>query len=556
MKNRHFGTIIKILFLAFLFSINLSQAVSQRFVAEWEPAIGTLIRWPLGIPQELVIKLASGDSLYVLVENQQQKEDALYTFNSWGVNTSNCRFIFTETYSHWTRDWGPQTIFNTNGKAVICDPVFDGYPWVSGCNYTNSNVTKWPMGYEEDDAVNQALGPFFGMQVMSFPLFLTGGNIMTDGQGTAISTRQMLAENSPFCDEYCFRNTCRDSLGLNRYFILENPEDYGLQHIDCHAKFLNEETILVKQLPQSHPEYYCSEFLAESLATLKSCYNKPYRIKRIFCDYYSGNNAAAYTNSLILNKKVFVPLFGNSSDAQAIETYQEAMPGYEIVGIYSSSWYYYDALHCRTMGIFDRGMLRITHKCPYTVPANYEIRLTAYIDNRSGQGLIEDQLLVYWRIQGSPQWELYPLIALPQSDSFQVLLPSFNPGTFIEYYFSAADSSGRTEKQPRVAPAAYYTIETREALGISKNKYDNIDLYQNDNHLIINTNANSTITEPFNIEVYNIMGRLVYKTQTDCFKPTCQVPLDQFSDKSIIFIKVGSQYNQPVRLWKKIITKR
>ena len=41
----------------------------RRMVAEWEPAYGTLVRWPLGIPAMLVVELAQDDSLYVLVEN-------------------------------------------------------------------------------------------------------------------------------------------------------------------------------------------------------------------------------------------------------------------------------------------------------------------------------------------------------------------------------------------------------------------------------------------------------------------------------------------------------
>ena len=44
-----------------------------RIVAEWEPALGTMIRWPLGIPSDLVVELASDDFLYVLVENNTRE---------------------------------------------------------------------------------------------------------------------------------------------------------------------------------------------------------------------------------------------------------------------------------------------------------------------------------------------------------------------------------------------------------------------------------------------------------------------------------------------------
>ncbi|MBD3235506.1 MAG: peptidyl-arginine deiminase, partial [Candidatus Eisenbacteria bacterium] len=90
--------------------------------AEWEPAFGTLIRWPLGIPSELVVALARDDSLYVLVETSGQESQARSTFAGWGVDLSRVRFIQTQTYSHWTRDWGPQSVFDGDGLYGITDP--------------------------------------------------------------------------------------------------------------------------------------------------------------------------------------------------------------------------------------------------------------------------------------------------------------------------------------------------------------------------------------------------------------------------------------------------
>ena len=45
-----------------------SDIPDRRVVAEWEPALGTMISWPLGIPSDLVIELANQDILYVLIE--------------------------------------------------------------------------------------------------------------------------------------------------------------------------------------------------------------------------------------------------------------------------------------------------------------------------------------------------------------------------------------------------------------------------------------------------------------------------------------------------------
>lgn len=275
----------------------LNSYAQRRMVAEWEPAYGTLIRWPLGIPGDLVAELARHDTIYVLVENAAQQSQASYTFSSYGVNMNHCRFVRANTWSHWTRDWGPHYVFDEYGRAGIADPMFDGYPWVPGCNSKSSVLAANQIrGYEEDDAVNIVLAEEFRLPLISFPAYLTGGNIMTDGQGRAFSTQQMLDESAIFCNEVCFRTNSAELLGITQYFITNNPEVYGIQHIDCYAKFLDEERILVKDLPVSHPEYACVRQFTDYLASQTSCNGRPYEIHRIFCPVITGDEVAAYTN--------------------------------------------------------------------------------------------------------------------------------------------------------------------------------------------------------------------------------------------------------------------
>jgi agmatine/peptidylarginine deiminase len=464
-----YRAVVSIIILATAFSIvntvsadnktgNAKERLTlNRMCAEWEPALGTLIRWPLGIPSYLVKELARDDSLYILVENQSQQNQALSSFQSWGVNIEHCRFIQTETYSHWTRDWGPHSVFHSSGQWMIMDPIFDGYPWVPGNKSARSDYNR-SRGYEEDDLVNSVLAAEFACSLHALPAYLTGGNIMVDGHGTAFSTQQMLDENSPLWNESEFLNLLQDYAGITTYNILSNTEDYGIQHIDCAAKLLDEETILVQELPSWHPEKWRMDRLVSELQSLTSCYNRPYKIVRIYCGSYNGNSTAAYTNSLILNKKVLVPMFGISSDSAALQTYREAMPGYEVIGFYYSNWYYYDALHCRTMAIFDRFMLRLNH-CPLDseVVSEDGFLIAARIDGRSEEGLIPERLQVKWRKNLESEWDSVYLTEI-EIDSFQAVIPDQSTGTKIEYYIQAVDSSGRTAFMPRGAPEGYYTF--------------------------------------------------------------------------------------------------
>ena len=123
---------MKIIVKLILFVSLFAQIPDYRVVAEWEPALGTMIRWPLGIPSDLVVELAEDDIIYVLVETNNQQNQATNNFNNWGVNFENVVFISTDTYSHWTRDHGPQFVIGENYWKVI-NQQFNGYPQENGC---------------------------------------------------------------------------------------------------------------------------------------------------------------------------------------------------------------------------------------------------------------------------------------------------------------------------------------------------------------------------------------------------------------------------------------
>lgn len=437
-------------------SASAQPAPPVRVIAEWEPAIGTLISWPLGIPQELVVELADDDMLFVLVRSQQHEDDATNTFNSWGIDLDQVEFIQTNVETHWPRDWGPHQIFDGNGQWSIVDPIFRGYPWV---DETCGEPIASPGGHVGDDAVNIDFAAHFGAPLHGLPAFLTGGNFLVDGHETAFSTCAMADENLQLWTESEFLLLAEQYLGVTDYHIVNNTENHGIQHIDCWLKPLDEETLLVKRPPTWHEEYDRIEENLQILQSAVNCYGRPYRIVRIDCPPYGGNNIAAYTNSLILNTKVLVPLFNIPGDAQALQTFAEALPGYEITGFPWGSWYYYDALHCRTRAVFDRYMLRITHRrLDEEVPLAPEHTITAFIDDRSEAGLIADELRVYWRTPGAPDWNWELLTPNGEPDTYEATIPGQTPGATVDYYVAAADYSGRAETLPRSAPAGIFSF--------------------------------------------------------------------------------------------------
>ncbi len=451
-----------------------SQIPDKRIVAEWEPAIGTMIRWPLGIPSDLVVELASDDILYVLVETNNQENQATNNFNNWGVNIDNVVFINTDTYSHWTRDYGPQFVIGEEYWKVV-NQHFNGYPVENGCQenfffeddiYHESRPLPPELrGWEEDDNTNIDFANQMNWEIQNLPLYFTGGNFMTDGYGMGFSTELMVNENN--IDNNEFQQIVSDELFLSNYHIFDNPNVSSIQHIDCMAKLVNSETIIIKQVPETSPEYDCTENFANSFYELNTFYGRPFNIYRIYCPEINGgwwelNSVAAYTNSLILNGKVLVPQYGIPEDIQALQTYQDAMPGYEIIGFNNDTgnpWYGEDALHCRTMGVFDPSMMHISHKSIRTedIASNQTIYVQAEIVDYGNFDTNLESVVINWKysVEDGPfnQFNL-------ESESNNIYtgtFPNLNSNSLIEYFITATNLNGDTISHPN---AGWHTFNT------------------------------------------------------------------------------------------------
>lgn len=457
-----------IIFSTFL----LSTIPDYRVVAEWEPAIGTMIRWPLGIPSDLVEELASDDILYVLVESSWQQNSATNNFQNWGVNLSNVVFIYTDTYSHWTRDHGPEFIIGENHWEVI-NQQFNGYPENYGCNFreeeinyddNNLNILERKKiegrpivpqfrGWDEDDDTNIDFANQLGWDIFNLPLYWTGGNFMTDGYGMGFSTQLMVNENN--MSNEVFQEIMYQELHFNDYHIFDNPNELSIQHIDCMAKLVNPETIIIKQVSQLSPEYDCIENFAESFYSLNTFYGRPFKIKRIYCPTISGgpweiNPVAAYTNSLILNNKVLVPKYGIPEDDMAIQVFQEAMPGYEVIGFNQSNsdpWYGEDALHCRTKGIFDPEMIHVSHKSIRTEEINTnQILISADIIDYGGVNL--ESIEVHWKYSSEDgPYSIFNL-DFESGNTYSGIFPNINFQSEIQYFIKVTNAEDKAVSHP------------------------------------------------------------------------------------------------------------
>lgn len=319
-------------------------------MAEWEPALGTLVTFPFEIPDELVQDLAREGQLYVLVKPDQEIEAGV-RLEELGVEADRRDIVVSSASSPWTRDWGPHQLQLADGRRVLVDHVFRGYPWVPAEQSVEDVVYRFG-GQAGDDVTTSELAKHLSIPLIELPAIATGGNLLTDGRGRALCTRAQVVENAREMDETAYRALLAERLGIDDLVVLENTEPFGIQHIDCWLKVLDEGTLLVKQPPNDHPEHAPIERNLERLRLLRTPAGQPYRILRIDCPRFSADDIAAYTNSLMLNGVVHVPLFGIEGDEKALATYRSALPGWDVRGYPYTGWRHFDALHCRTRALF------------------------------------------------------------------------------------------------------------------------------------------------------------------------------------------------------------
>jgi len=399
-------------------------------LSEFSRMKGVLIRYPFGISYALIKEMSLDATVFTIVSGQSQENTVRNNYTQQGVNLDNCEFIHAPTNSYWTRDYGPWFIAAGNQKISIVD-----FPY---------NRPR-----PHDDAIPLQVANHLGMEIFNMNIIHTGGNYMTDGMGVAASTDLVWAENPTLTPEQ-ISSRMNEYLGTATYHVVTDPNNTYIDHIDCWAKFLDVDKILIREVPPSHSQYNEIEAAAAYWEGQTSSYGSPYQVFRV----YTPNNQP-YTNSLILNHKVFVPVTGSSWDNAALTVYQEAMPGYQIMG-FTGSWQATDALHCRTKEIPDPGLLHIRHKPLWGLqPERLQYTITAEIVPFSGQEPESDSIIVHYSFDGQ-QYE-QELMVNTGNNIFTGFIPSAAAGEEVNYYISAADLSGRKESHPFIGrPDAHH----------------------------------------------------------------------------------------------------
>ncbi len=479
-----------------------------RTPGEYEEVQGVVVTWASYSAElrEIVRYARSATTVYVICSDPSQVQSYL---TSGSVPLDNIVFIQAAFNSVWIRDYGPQSIYLAEGNELAL------VDWVYNRPRPSDNLIPGVLA-------DYFSLPFFQMTTHPNRLTATGGNFIFDGFGSGFSSELILTENSNLTEAQ-IDNIMLNYLGISRYIKMpELPYD-NISHIDMHMKLLNEETFLVGQFPTGVSD---GPFIESNLQNLlnnhMSVYDRPYKVVRVpMVPSSSGNyppNASyrTYTNSIILNNLVLVPTYGHYLDNQALEIYQQAMPGYEIVGLNMENVIGASgAIHCITREIAAEDPILFAHASPdqaLTGQDSYEIN--AHISSHSGI----ERATVHWTTDPSLGFLEEEMIL--ENDTFRVWIPAEAGTAEIAYYFSATNGNEKTSSKPLVAPEGYYTLSLTSTVGLPQTaRLPDFKVYPNpsDGLLTLTMPARNVPVEMLitNIHGQVIRGDLIPASSTD-----------------------------------------
>jgi agmatine/peptidylarginine deiminase len=473
-----------------------------RTLAEWEEYQAVMVTWTsyTSILAQIVDYVQDECVCVIICSDSNSVKTQL---TSYGVPLVNLRFVIAGFNSIWCRDYGQWNAYTNDIDSL--------------------KMIDWTYNRPRplDDVIPVYIAQMFNTplhQATSAPydFTATGGNFMVDGHGTGFSSKLILNEN-PTHTEAQIDTIAKKYMGLSRYVKMNTLPYDGIHHIDMHMKLLDEETLLVGQYPTGVSDGPQIELnLQYILNNYQTCFGKPYKVVRIpqppssSGQYPPSSDYFTYTNSLIVNKTVIVPIYGLSQDTTALRIYRQSMPGYRVVGINCNSIIPSSgAIHCITKEIGVYNPLFISHsglRNTSVTTAPYEVK--ASIKSKSGISTAK----VYWRTDTTVAYS--QLNMTQAADTFKAYIPAQPLNTNVYYYVSATNNSSKTVTKPYTAPSGYFkfTVTNPTFVNNESEIVKEFKLYQNfPNPFNPTTNIKFEIPKTgfTTLKVYNAMGREV-----------------------------------------------
>lgn len=237
--------------------------------------------------------------------------------------------LVTELDDSWTRDSGPNFVQDANGNLAAS--IFQFNAW-------GGKHRPW----QRDAAIGHRIAEYLGIPTFTAPLFMEGGGINVDGEGTVLaSTQNVLNDNrNPGLSQEEASQLLCNALGASKVvWFPGDPDDTETDgHIDGIAAFVGPGKVVVEVCPAKGTARHDNTY-ANVAAVSGQCDARGHELEVVLIEEaYEADRpndifASSYVNFYLANGAVIMPAFGIDRDQEARQTLASLFPDREIVQV-------------------------------------------------------------------------------------------------------------------------------------------------------------------------------------------------------------------------------
>lgn len=462
--------------------------------AEYDSVRGVFLTWTGSyqtVMREIVRNVVPTCKAYIIASAGDTTSIKSY-LTGGGVPLDSVRFHIFPYNSVWIRDYGPWFIQKQDNTEGIVD-------------------FQYNRPRPSDDTIPWRIGQAWGIPVYGSPLEHPGGNFMVDGLGTGFFSSLIYEENSGYTPTQ-INQMMLDYNGLEQTIPLIRILTEYTGHIDLWTKILNDTLVMVGEYASGHPNDTVLDNRADSISRCNNKEGFPYRVVRIVMPWSTSSAPPTYLNSLFVNNRILVPTWGLPEDQQALNTYQQDLPGYTVVGINCSSMSSSGgAIHCITMQVPKSRYIDIVHnRLPDTYNTTTPYRVRARIITSSN--LTPESTLVFYKINSASSFTATPLSAVVDTlGIYAGYIPPQSSGDTVYYYLLAKNTDGIRKTSPAYVPPQLYSFRILPVAVLEQitQSINGFGIFPNPTKGIINFSVILPNSANVKLAIYNAIGQKI-----------------------------------------------
>ena len=352
-------------------------ALGYAFPPEWAPHAGTWMSWPrpegISFPGRyehvlpnlagIVDAIGRREGVFVNVPDAAWEERAAGQMRDHGVSPlalARVRFFRIPTNESWCRDHGPAFVT----RSQISNPESEIHSPLAVVDWAfNAWGGKYPP-WDADDAVPTRVGEALGLPVFhpatpdGTGVVMEGGAVDFNGGGCVLTTTDCLLNpnRNPGLSRPEVERSLLDYYGQQKVLWLTGgiAGDDTDGHVDDLARFVDARTIVVGVEPDPTDENHAVTVDAvKQCRALTDAAGRPFDVVELPMPRpleIDGHRVpATHVNFLFVNGALLVPTFAGPSDAIALATLAQRLPGRKVVGVDCRELIWgLGAIHCLT----------------------------------------------------------------------------------------------------------------------------------------------------------------------------------------------------------------